>query len=180
MYKDRRNFNNNLIQTIMDLNGILIAVGVIVGVALLIKFREVIFMILAGLFYIIRWIVFLPLAFVVPILVTVFNVGEWIALLLLSQISYGVSLAIDVVSTGIDVFILLFVAKLVAPNAKWGTIIASVACLLVQFVNLSSNNVFEIYTMTSPPDSIDWVHTGLTFAVTAFVSYLMIDMVKDE
>ena len=54
MYKDRKNFNNNLIQTIMDLNGMLIAVGVIVGVALLIKFREVIFMILAGLFYVIR------------------------------------------------------------------------------------------------------------------------------
>ena len=64
---------------------------------------------------IIRWIVFLPLSFLLALLLNFINFADMIVGLLFSQISYAISIIVDVITVAQDLFFILIFAQLIAP-----------------------------------------------------------------
>ena len=67
---------------------------------------------------IIRWIVFLPLSFLLALLLNFINFADMIVGLLFSQISYTVSIIVDVITIAQDLFFILIFAQIIAPIKK--------------------------------------------------------------
>ena len=120
---------------------------------------------------IIRWIVFLPLSFLLALLLNFINFADMIVGLLFSQISYAISIIVDVITVAQDLFFILIFAQLIAPIKRIGAIIASSICLLVEFYNLYSHKVCAIFPFAYEDglDSIDWTSSGIVLGVSLLI-----------
>lgn len=124
---------------------------------------------------ILRWILFLPLGLVAPLVYNFLDIPGWILGTILGENIYALGLILGSIDHVIGLFLALFISKFVAPNGKVGLIIASVVCLILLCVNLVTSNSFTIYpSMGIPEPSIDWLKNGILMALTAGVMWLMI------
>lgn len=122
---------------------------------------------------IIRWIVFLPLSFLLALLLNFINFADMIVGLLFSQISYTVSIIVDAITIAQDLFFILIFAQIIAPIKKVGAIIASSMCLLAEFYNLYSHKVCTIFPFAYEDiESIDWVCSGILLVVSLLIIFI--------
>ena len=158
----------------MDINTILIIIGVVVGLALLIKFRKWVWMILVAIFYVARWALFIPLAFLFSGVLNLINIGQLIAGYIISNISYTMSVIVDAISIVQDVAFVIFPAAFIAPRSRLGAIIASVACLAVEGYNLATYKVCTIFNLGPGVDVIDWTHASVMLVISVIVMGVII------
>jgi hypothetical protein len=156
---------------IMDSSIILIIISGLIIVSLLISqtFRNVV-----------RWIIYLPLSFGIALLLNFINFFDLIAGLVFKQVSYVVSLLIDVCSISQDVLVILLCSSIFAPKKRLGVIIASMICLLTEIYHILKLKLCAIYPLGYEEiKEVDWTHTFVLLCVSVVIMFVMIKNKKD-
>lgn len=144
-------------------------IAIIVGIILLYVCRNFI-----------RWVIFLPISYGVALLLNLLNPISLLIQSFISDKSYLIGIVINSVTMVIDLFIIVLISSIIAPNSKIGKIISCIFCFLIGIYSLSQFHSFTVVPMGMKPDAeFDLLSNIIYFIVFLASSYLLISFSSD-
>ena len=110
-----------------------------------------------------RWIVFLPLAFAGAMVLNLFDFENILLTLFAAKISSTLGLIFSIAGVFMDFLVVTLIARLVCPSQKVGWGIAFLLCLIIAVYNLCQYHVYALFPFGSkgtgePVPPIIWWH----------------------
>ena len=130
-----------------------------------------------------RWILFLPLAFSLAFLINLLSFGAVIVPIFISRLFpvIVIDTFLGIIGVFCDFATVTLIAKLVCPFHKLGWTIALILCLLIAGDNLVSTHSYVLFNfgLLFPPDTmppIVWWQVTLFFISSVFGAIIMLDV----